>query len=257
VQLNSRYQAKVPILTYHSIDNSGSVISTSPDKFKEQMRHLKDISSRVISLSELVACIRENRPFPLKSVAITFDDGFQNFRDQAYPVLKEFGFRATVFLVPGYCGANNRWEGQPPGIPELDLLSWDEIKQIADNGIDFGAHTVNHSDLALLSHRDARKEITASKLEIQNRLGREVSFFAYPYGSVNKGIKSIVKDEFHGACTTELGFVGTATDIYSLPRIDMYYFSRNNLFFWYGRPHFPLYLALRSALRSFRIYSRH
>ena len=244
---------RVPILTYHSIDDSGSIISTSPGKFRSQMQHLKNTSSNVISLNDIVNYLRHNQPFPPKSIALTFDDGFRNFYQIAYPILREFGFGATVFLVPEHCGKNNQWAGQPRGIPKLDLLQWNEVKEMAEDGIDFGAHTMSHPDLSLLSPDEIKNEITASKQAIQDRLGREVLFFAYPYGKLNRHTKRIVEDEFYGACVTELGFADLKSDIYSLPRIDMFYFSQNNLFSWYGKSIFSLYLSMRSALRSFRI----
>ena len=141
--------SKVPILTYHSIDSSGSVISTSPEKFVSQMRYLAESFFKVISLNDVVKCIQERRPFPPKSAVITFDDGFKNIYDEAYPVLKKFGFKATVFLVPRYCGRNNRWNGQPEGIPTLDLLGWDEIGEMVHNGVEFGAHTMSHPNLSM------------------------------------------------------------------------------------------------------------
>ena len=217
------------------------------------MRHLKDISSTVISLSDMVDCIRENRPFPPKSVAITFDDGLKNFYDIAYPILKENGFAATVFLVPEYCGKNNQWDGQPEGIPELDLLDWHEIMEMADNGIDLGAHTMSHPNLLNIPFEQAVQEIVDSKSVIERKLGNEVMFFAYPYGKLDRRVRRIVKNEFFGACSTELGFVNLNSDIYSLPRIDMYYFSQNSLFKMNRTIFFRLYIAIRSALRSFRI----
>ncbi len=90
---------KVPILTYHSIDDSGSIISTSPDKFRSQMRHLRDKHFNVISLKEVVTNIRKKSPLPRRSIAITFDDGFKNVYNIAYPILKNYGFTATVFLA--------------------------------------------------------------------------------------------------------------------------------------------------------------
>lgn len=243
---------KVPILTYHSIDNSGSVISTSPEKFRRQMQYLNDSSFNVISLEKIVSCIRKNRSFPPKSVAITFDDGFKNNYDIAYPVLKEYGFSAIIFLVTGYCARNNRWQGQPPETPELDLLQWDEIKEMANNGIDFGAHTVNHPNLLELTLEQAENEIVDSKKEIEARLGKNIMCFAYPYGKKNNKFSKVLSDEFQCAVTTELKVTNLDSDIYSLPRIDMYYFSRNNFFARIGTPRFFTYIRIRNFLRSFR-----
>lgn len=243
--------SKVPILTYHSIDNSGSVISTSPERFRSQMRYLAESSFNVISLREIATLVRENRPFPPKTVAITFDDGFKNIYDLAFPVLKKFGFKATVFLVTGYCGRNNQWNGQPEWVPSLDLLNWNEVVEMSNNGIDFGAHTMSHPNLSKLLFQQATIEIVNSKSMIREHLGKDTMFFAYPYGEQTKEIKCIVKDEFYGACSSELGFVTLNSDIYSLSRIDMYYFSRNSLFRLLDTPFFSSYIQWRSILRSF------
>jgi len=158
---------KVPILTYHSIDDSGSVISTSPDKFRSQMHYLRDKHFNVISLKNVVTNIRKKLPLPPRSIAITFDDGFKNVYNIAYPILKDYGFTATIFLVPGYCGKNNQWDGQPKEIPILDLLDWEEVREMANNGIDFGAHSMTHEVLAKLSLEEACREIVKSKSAIQ------------------------------------------------------------------------------------------
>jgi len=88
---------KVPILTYHSIDDSGSVISTSPDKFLSQMHYLRDKHFNVISLKNVVTNIRKKLPLPQRSIAITFDDGCKNVYNIAYPILRDYGFTATIF----------------------------------------------------------------------------------------------------------------------------------------------------------------
>jgi len=243
---------RVPILIYHSIDASGSVISVSPAKFKEHMGALKSQGFQTISLSQVVECIRAGRKFPEKSVAITFDDGFKNNYSVAFPILKEFDFMATIFLVSGQCGKGNQWDRQTKNIPRLDLLSWAEIIEMSDKGIEFGAHTVNHADLSKLSINKAAEEITHSKSTIQERLKKDVLFFAYPYGRENEQIQNIVNDEFSGAFSDKMELAPLKSDIYSLPRIEMYYFSKNNLFSWIGSPFFHYYIQWRNILRCIR-----
>jgi peptidoglycan/xylan/chitin deacetylase (PgdA/CDA1 family) len=144
--MNNKNTNRLPILTYHSIDRSGSIISTSPEKFRRQLHLLKEQSLQVISLDELAACLSLDRPLPSDSIVITFDDGFRSVYDEAFPILQKMGFRATVFIVPEYCGRNNRWPGQPGMIPAFNLLGWDDIKEMSDQGIEFGAHTRSHAD---------------------------------------------------------------------------------------------------------------
>ena len=210
---NGRYRSSTAILTYHSIDDTGSIISISPEKFRRHMQCLKEGSTQVISLTEVVQCLKEDRPLPPNSVTITFDDGFKNFYDVAHPILKEFGFSATVFLVPGYCGKTNKWKGQPKQIPTVDLMDWNEIAELAEDGIDFGAHTVTHADLSDLPHENAVEEIIDSKSVIESHLGREVSFFAYPYGKLDDKVRSVVQEDFSGACSTEFDFVTSKRDM--------------------------------------------
>ena len=143
------------------------------------MQYLNESSFHVIPLRTIIKCIRKNQLFPSRAVAITFDDGFKSVYDVAYPILKEFGFHATVFLVSGYCGRNNRWNGQPHRVPTLELLSWEEIGEMANTGIDFGAHTMSHPDLSTIRFEQAIEEIVNSKSTIQKYLGTDVSFFAY------------------------------------------------------------------------------
>lgn len=245
-------KVNVPILTYHSIDSSGSVISTRPEKFRAQMQHLRDASFQVIPLRELVKRLRHNEPLPASAVVITFDDGIRNVYEAAYPVLREFGFPATVFLVAGRCGSNNQWPGQPDWTPTWDLLGWDEIAEMAQHGFEFGAHSLNHPDLSKLSIEQATEEIIGSKSWIQERLGREVLVFAYPYGRQTPQVRQVVQQHFAGACSTELSVVEPTSDCHWLPRIEMYYFSRNDLFDLLGTVHFYHYIAWRRGLRAVR-----
>lgn len=247
-------ESRIPILAYHSIDTSGSVISTTPEKFRSQMQYLAKDSFNVISLGEVTKCICEKRPFPPRSVAITFDDGYKNVYDVAYPLLKKFGFKATVFLVAGYCGRSNQWKGQPKGIPTLDLLDWDEIIEMANDGMEFGAHTMSHPSLSGLTFEQAAREISDSKSTIQRCLDKDVLFFAYPYGHQSQEIKRLVKDEFYSACSTELDFVTLSSDIHSLPRIEMYYFSQNKFFNWMETIFFGPYIEFRKTLRTLRTW---
>ena len=213
------------------------------------MQYLKRSSFQTVSLNEIATCIREARPFPGKSVAITFDDGYQNLYREAFPVLKEFGFQATVFLVTGYSGKNNQWSSQPHGIPNSELLNGDEIVEMSSYGIDFGSHTVNHPDLTELSANEVSEEILNSKSAIQDLLGKTPLFFAYPYGKQNKECRAKVSSEFLGACSTALDFVTLRSDVYSLPRIDMYYFSGNQLFQRLDTSFFSCYIKGRNVLR--------
>ena len=180
-------ESRRAILTYHSLDDSGSVISVAPHLFYRQMEALAASGVKVAPLAELLAT-------PAPAVALTFDDGFHNFAVAAAPVLARFGFPATVFLVSGHCGGSNDWASQWPGIPRLPLLDWDAIRELGRAGFDFGAHTVTHPDLTKLADDRAREEVLSSKRQIEDATGRPVRCFAYPYGAAPAAVRRLVAD---------------------------------------------------------------
>src|SRR5439155_21194204 len=113
--------ATVPILTYHSIDDSGSPISIRPDAFRDQMASLRDGGWRALQPLELLqGHVRGG--WPERTLAITFDDGFVNFAEHAAPVLATYGFPAILFVVAGHVGGHNDWPAQPRWVPPLPLL---------------------------------------------------------------------------------------------------------------------------------------
>ena len=243
---------RASILTYHSIDDYGSVISTSPETFRRQMQFLKESACNVVALSEIVDDLRQDRPLAPRTVALVFDDGYKNIYATAFPILQEHSFTATVFLITGYCGRYNDWPGNSPGIERQPLLSWPEIKEMRRFGLDFGAHTVTHPDLTNLPRQQAEREIAESKAEIETQLGNEIGLFAYPYGKHDAKVKELVQMHFHGACGTELGEVGNWSDPLLLTRIDTYYVSHQLMFSRLHTGFLARYLSLRQALRRLK-----
>jgi peptidoglycan/xylan/chitin deacetylase (PgdA/CDA1 family) len=244
--------SRLPILTYHSLDPSGSVISTAPDKFRRQMKNLSDASFQVVSLREIATRIRENRPLPSKSVAITFDDGFRSLYDVALPVLSDYGYPVTVFLVTSFCGKYNRWYGQPESIPVFDLLTWDQISKMQEQQIEFGVHTATHPDLTKLSQSQISEEILGARQTLQDQTGQAESAFAYPYGKESAAARKLVESNFYAACSTQMKYATAQSDVHFLPRIDMYYFSNNDLFSTIGTPSFDRFVSLRKTLRNLK-----
>ncbi len=243
---------RVPILTYHSIDNSDSVISIDTTIFKDQMRFLKDYSFNVISLNEVVMHIRKRLPFAEKSIAITFDDGFKNVFSDAFPVLKEYGFNATVFLTTNYCERLNNWPGQPAFIKAQPLLSWMDIKEMSRSGIQFGAHTHNHPSLTKIPIKDAENEILLSKKMIEDKLQEEINSFAYPYGDFNTNIVNIVNQHFTGACSTKLAIANSKSNPFILERVDVFCIKYGMVFKRLLTPYVSCYLKCRRLLRDLR-----
>ncbi len=246
--VDKKLSFSIPILTYHSIDDSGSVTSVSPATFKWQMDNLWQKGYRTLSLSETIKIIRHNRPFPEKTVVITFDDGYQNTFTEAFPVLDQYSFKATIFVITDFCGKVIRW----PGFQKYSALSWSEIKKMHSSGFEIGAHTVSHPDLTRISMKKAEHEILRSKIEIQDHLGDDVDVFAYPFGKYNSKIKQIAGKHFAGACSTRLRKVTINSDPYTIERIDMYYLMNNKLFNLLATDTLKHYLTIRQFLRDLK-----
>ncbi len=244
--------AGIPVLTYHSIDGSGSIISTSRDTFQRQMSFLKKQGYQAITLGDLAARPRSAASFSEKIVVLTFDDGFRNFLTQAFPILDAHGFKATVFLVTDLCGGYNDWAGNPKGLPRSKLLSWPEIRELDRAGVEFGSHTRTHPDLTRLSTKDIFSEMVDSKLTLSSAIGHDVRTFAYPYGRANREARRIARDHFEASCSTDLGTVGVQSDRTSLRRIDAFYIRTPRVLEKLPTAGFDNYLRIRHAMRKVR-----
>lgn len=238
------------ILTYHSIDPSGSVISIHPEVFREQMRHLAAEHLPVLPLEEAIRTPG--------AIAITFDDAFENVYQHAFPILQEFGLPATVYVVSGYCGRSNDWPGQPKsGIPILPLMNWAQLREIARHRIELGVHTVNHPHLPTLPVSLIERELDLCLREVEQNVGVKVSSLAYPYGDSSPAVRAAAAERFSLACGTSLAPVSATCDLFNLPRLDAFYLQRPLWFRsftdWRGRG----YLAMRRAMRQAReLYRR-
>lgn len=242
---------RVPILTYHSVDESGSVISVRPADFAKQMRILCNEGFRAVSLPELLHVLQDGRN-QHRTVAITFDDGFENVYRHAMPVLAEYGFAATVFLVSDYCNRTNDWPGQSAYVPRLPLLRWSQVREMAVLGIQFGAHTKTHPNLTGLSAVAYREEIIGSQKAIEDHVQHRVDAFAYPYGAYDSLTCGVVREHFAVACSADLDYVHPGCDPVALQRLDAFYLRGEYLFRHLLSSPTVAYLRARRVLRNFR-----
>ncbi len=218
------------ILTYHSLDNSGSVISLPPETFVKQMRFLKQSGYQAISLQRACRSWEHREALPSRTIVLTFDDGYASLKEVALPILHECGFEATVFVVAGYVGGYNNWPSQPPIVPHLPLLTWTDLRDLSRQGFEIAGHTLTHPILAGISKDAMAREIKRSKDIIEQKIGAPVHTFAYPYGIVDPTAYGWVSSTYRAACTTEMGEVSNADDRYRLRRIDTYYLRRAVVF---------------------------
>lgn len=242
---------RIPVLTYHSLDKSGSPISTSPEEFRWQMEYLREDNWHTLALNELVEG-HARGAWPARTVALTFDDGFRNFGEQALPILAACGFSATLFIVTDWIGVTNGWSGQSHWMPTLPLMDWDTLSKVANVGIEIGAHSLTHPHLPRLSIDEAKQQIVESQRRIEQRIGRPVHAFAYPYGETTVAVEEIVSEHFRCGFTTRLESVTSSSSTSTFGRIDMYYLRNRRLFRAFVAGGLEWYIRVRHWMRFFR-----
>lgn len=241
----------IPVITYHAIGEAASPLFTPPARFEATLAHLAEAGYRTVSLQRVLGWLRSGAAFPAKTVVLAFDDGYRSVYGEAWPRLAAYGFTATVFLVTGYCGRDNRWPGQPAHAPRLPLLSWAEADKLTNAGWELGAHTCTHPPLPLVDAARVEQEVAESQAAIQARTGQAAAVFAYPYGARNAAVEAIVAQHCAGAVSTDMGLVTATGHPYRLARIDAYYW-RPQAITAVNSPVFRGYLRLRDALRKLR-----
>jgi peptidoglycan/xylan/chitin deacetylase (PgdA/CDA1 family) len=236
------------ILTYHSVDESGSVVSIDERTFARHVRWLAASHVRVLPLDELPGA-RDDED----AVAMTFDDGLESFGRIAAPLLLEHGLPATLFVVTDAVGSTNQWRGRgDPGIPVQPLLDWSALGRLAAQGITLGAHTSTHLNLATAEPDDAEHEIVDSKARLARELGIVATTFAYPYGGVSQAARDVVAREFRYGVTTRLATLSTHDHPALLPRLDSYYFRTPGTLESWGTKRFRLRMGILAGARSVR-----
>lgn len=238
------------ILMYHSISGQGGATSISASVFAAQMRAIAEAGVPVITLDDFCEAKAGRAALPARSVIITFDDGFQDFADVAWPTMRELGFRPIVYLPTNYIGGREGWHGIAS--PPRKLMDWDSIRRLRAEGVIFGSHTESHPDLDALAPEAVEAELTRSRDRIAAELGAAPRHFAPPYGIAGAAIRARIARLYRTSVGTRLGTAHAAADLHDLPRLEMFYFTdparwRDHLAGRGGG-----YLALRRMLRAVR-----
>jgi peptidoglycan/xylan/chitin deacetylase (PgdA/CDA1 family) len=187
-------------------------------RFASQMAWLARWRYTVLSMDEVVACLRGERPTPERAVALTFDDGYENFYAYAYPVLARHGFPSMVYLISGMLGRPATWFAAD-GRDTPPLMSAARIRELRKAGVDFGSHTRSHVKLAQQGEQRMRDELTRSKAELEDVLGERVDHFCYPYGSHDRRTLDAVAAAGYLSASTCVRAPATSTDSpLALPR---------------------------------------
>ncbi|NPV90036.1 MAG: polysaccharide deacetylase family protein [Firmicutes bacterium] len=203
--------AQIPVLMYHSISvNPTNRLCVSPAEFARHLDWLKAKGYTSVTLKDYLIARATCGPLPAKPVIITLDDGYDDNYLAAFPLLKERGMRATVFLIVNQIGRRG-------------YLNLDQITEMRDYGIEFGSHSMSHADLKKAGREVQRKEIRNSKQLLEGALGTEVTSFCYPSGQYNlTAIQEAKMAGYMGAVTVTPGPVKEESRVYELPRVRVY-----------------------------------
>ena len=194
--LSVRAHAAV-ILQYHHVSETlPAVTSVSANTFTKHLSYLKEHNFNVIALNELISAIQQGKTLPEKTVAITFDDGYNNNYEQAAPILEKFGYPYTIFVNPTLIDEGKGY-----------VMGWDKLKELASKGALIANHTAQHDYLhiKLKDESDAqwqariKQDILRSQQRIKEEIGHDYKYLAYPYGEFNNKLQALVE---------ELGFIG-------------------------------------------------
>lgn len=241
--------ARVPIFMFHAIDDASDVCAMSPPALRDCLGRLARRGWRTADLAATIARWTAGTLAPPRTVCLTFDDGYASVYTHGFPLLRELGMTATVFLTVGTDGARRE---RLPSLEGRQMLSWGEIREMAAAGIAFGAHACTHRDLTRLAPEAIEAEMAMSKSVIEERLGVAVQGFAYPFGQVDARSRAIARRHFTFACADTLGIASEASDRWALPRVETYYLRGR----WTARlvasPWLESYLLVRRGPRMLR-----
>jgi len=228
---------KVPVLAYHKIDFPTPDVKirgafTAPRKFERQISYLKRKGFEFYTASELIKFYRANGEFPPKVITITFDDGWKDNYLNAFPILKKYGVKATIFMIPAVIGQTTdavTADGEGP----REHMSEKDILEMAQAGIEFASHSFSHKLFDRTSDEEINFEVSESKKFIENLTQKECSTFAYPAGFFTDFAKEAVRRAGYEAAFSTVYGAEDNSDIYALNRVEI--LRRDGYPFSYGK----------------------
>jgi peptidoglycan/xylan/chitin deacetylase (PgdA/CDA1 family) len=235
------------ILTYHTVGNYEGIlpagINLPIEVFRTHMNYLFQYQYRVVPLEHVVDHFIHGREMVSRTLAITFDDGYEDHFTTVYPILEKYDFPATIFLTVKYI--DGYWESEKATGGRIKGLSKNHIREMQHGGlIQFGSHGCSHRNFLSIDEGAKVSEIRDSKTLLEDLLEQDVPFISYPFGAFDEGTKNIVKEAGYKA-----GFSvwNRRPDTYSIRRIPLH--THDGLMRFKFKVS-PLYVAAKSFLKS-------
>jgi peptidoglycan/xylan/chitin deacetylase (PgdA/CDA1 family) len=246
------------VLCYHALSEDWpATLATTPTLLSWQVRRLLGRGLRPARFTETVVGTEGQR-----TVSVTFDDAFRSVRTLGFPILRELGVPATVFVPTAHVGgARMRWPGidewsAGPHEPELVGCTWDELAELAEAGWEIGSHTRTHPHLTEIDEESLRRELEKSRQELEAGLERPCPSLAYPYADVDARVVAAARAAGYSAAATVFGSYDAGDDPLRQPRLLVYHHDTLARFRWKARPGVYGLLTSRPVRALRRVVSR-
>lgn len=213
--MNTGASAAVVLQYHHVSDKTPASTSINPKLFLEHLQYLEDQKFTVVALPELVALLKDNKPLPDRTVAITFDDAYTSVYENAFPALKKRGWPFTIFI-----------NTEPHEKKRQGFASWEQLREMAKHGVTIANHTVSHPHLVRLQAGETEKdwqqrigrEITEAQTTIEKEIGQRHKLLAYPFGEYDARVIALARSLGFVAFGQQSGPLQASEGLWSLPR---------------------------------------
>ena len=207
----------IPVLGFHSVENSGTYLSTAIEHFRSGMKRLADQGVRGITMAEASAATCAGQ-IPDNVVVLTFDDGLSSFGEQAWPIMRAFGHGGTLFVPVDFVGGTASWL-KDYGLPPMRSHTWDALRALRDDGVDIQSHGCRHPKLTTLDALSLHEDVARSREILERELGVVIEHFCYPFGDFNDAVIEAVRDcGYVSAVTTDVGPWCPGSNPFTIPR---------------------------------------
>jgi len=229
--IKKRFPNPIPSLMYHRVVEAGFKSDHKTYVFEKELRNqlqwLKKKGFTTLTFKDFYDFESGKRPlseFPKKPIFLSFDDGYKNNHTRLLPLLKEFGFKITLFCLSGDLLKDNSWDtSKDPNEPKHELMNLEELKDFVNIGCEIGSHGFSHSNFTEISQSEVEKELQSSKDYFEKALGQEVISFAYPFGRSNETVKELTKKSgYLFGISTDTGGLHLVDDPYEIFRVNVF-----------------------------------